>query len=552
MMLHRHQQRRGAVLITVMVVIVVLLLIAYQYLNLMNAESNASVVSGRLAQSRALADSGVHYAAFSLAFPQTVGLSDSPDSYRVWSGNIYDNSEVFSNRPINGPNGVKGYFSIVSPRDPTDTTNSTGYRFGVEDENGKVNLNAIRQMIKKDGNNRTLIETLIKAIPNMNEEQAMAVLNWTEDGGTTDTAESSYYSGLGYQSKGGPYDTTDELLLVKGWTPKQLYGNDKNRNGRLDPDEDDGSGAVDLGLQRYFTVFSRELNVDSTGQQRINVSNTNMQELKTQLDAAVGSELASYIMLVRGSGTAPISSQIQILSELAKPPSSVAMIPNSFAYANNQLSTVSDVTAKQDFKSISLWDLIDTSYVYRVPGMPRQQQIRSPLQSSNKETLRTNLNLLLDKCSTIADLELPARININTCSADMFTALTSAANLPGTEAEKLIQYQPTADMDPNTIPYYKTPAWLITEAGLSPSMLKLINPFITTYSQVFRFQVVGYYEYRGPQVRLEVVVDANNGRPRILHWRDLTDLGKGYHFSQGRGSNTSFRGPSEMLNRRWH
>jgi hypothetical protein len=233
MMLHRHQPRRGAVLITVMVVIVVLLLIAYQYLNLMNAESNASVVSGRLAQSRALADSGVHYAAFSLAFPQTVGLSDSPDSYRVWSGNIYDNSEVFSNRPINGPNGVKGYFSIVSPRDPMDTANSTGYRYGVEDENGKVNLNAIRALIKKDPNARALIETLIKAIPNMNEEQALAVINWTEDGGTTDSAESSYYSGLGYQSKGGPYDTTDELLLVKGWTPKQLYGNDKNRNGDL-------------------------------------------------------------------------------------------------------------------------------------------------------------------------------------------------------------------------------------------------------------------------------------------------------------------------------
>jgi hypothetical protein len=35
-------------------------------------------------------------------------------------------------------------------------------------------------------------------------------------------------------------------------------------------------------------------------------------------------------------------------------------------------------------------------------------------------------------------------------------------------------------------------------------------------------------------VRLEVVVDTNNGRPRIVQWRDLTDLGKGYHFSQAR------------------
>ncbi len=548
MMLHRHQQRRGAVLITVMVVIVVLLLIAYQYLNLMNAESNASVVSGRLAQSRALADSGVHYAAFSLSFPQTVGLSDSPDSYRVWSGNIYDNSEVFSNRPINGPNGVKGYFSIVSPRDPTDTANSTGFRYGVEDENGKVNLNAIRQLIKKDGNNRTLIETLIKAIPNMNEEQALAVINWTEEGGTTDSAESSYYSGLGYQSKGGPYDTTDELLLVKGWTPKQLYGNDKNRNGRLDPDEDDGSGAVDLGMQRYFTVFSRELNVDSTGQQRINLNNTNLQDLKTQLDAAVGEELSAFILLARASTIIPTTLGITPGTAL----------PAGFALTNGKL-TVSDAASlksAKEFKSglteLSMWDLVNTGFMYRprltngAQGPP--QQFRSPLLTANKESLRTTLNVLFDKCSATADAELPARININSCPPDILTAM----GINEADTEKLLSYRPTPDMDPNTIAYYKTPAWLVTEADMSPTVIKAFSQFITTYSQVFRFQVVGYYEYRGPQVRLEVVVDANNGRPRILHWRDLTDLGKGYHFSQGRGSNTSFRGPSEMLNRRWH
>lgn len=547
MILHRHQKRRGAVLITVMVVIVVLLLIAYQYLNLMNAESNASIVSGRLAQSRHLADSGVHYAAFALAFPQTVGLSDSPDSYRVWSGNVYDNSEVFHNRPINGPNGVKGYFSIVSPRDPMDTSNSTGFRYGVEDENGKVNLNAIRQLIKANSSNRTLIETLIKAIPTMNEEQALAVINWTEEGGTTDSAESSYYSSLGYQSKGGPYDTTDELLLVKGWTPKQLYGNDKNRNGRLDPDEDDGSGTVDLGLQRYFTVYSRELNVDSSGQQRINLSNSNLQDLKTQLDTAVGTELANFILLVRASNAVPQPTAVASTIGIG----SASNLPAGFTYQNNKLEVdATKVTASRlDLKTVSLWDFVNTAYPYLVPrpgGNPNQRTlaiINSPLQSTNKETLRTSLTALLDKCSMSADLEIPARININTCPPDMLTAL----GINEADTEKLMQYRPTPDMDPNTIAYYKTPAWLVTEADLNPTLVKAFSQFITTYSQVYRFQVVGYYEFRGPQVRLEVVVDANNGRPRILHWRDLTDLGKGYHFSQGRGSNISFRGPSQML-----
>jgi hypothetical protein len=536
--LHRSGKRRGAVLITVMVVIVVLLLIAYQYLNLMNAESNASVVSGRLAQSRHLADSGVHYAAFALAFPQTLGLSDSPDSYRVWNGNVYDNADIFHNRPINGPNGVKGYFSIVSPRDPTDTASSTGYRFGVEDENGKVNLNAIRQLIKKDttGQVKTTIQTLIQAIPTMNEEQANAVINWTEEGGTIDTAESSYYSSLGYQSKGGPYDTTDELLMVKGWTPKQLYGNDKNRNGRLDPDEDDGTGAADLGLQRYFSVFSRELNVDSTGQQRININNTNLQELKTQLDAAVGTEMSTYILLSRTTTqrTVPTGGVLDLIKIAQQGP--VPPKPAGVDITDDNKLVIGDITQLTGSQQItSLYNLID-KYVAFSQG-PRQGFVNSPFQRSNKEQIRQTLNTLLDKCTTTNDVEIPARINVNTCPPDILTAI----GINSTDSEKLVSMRPSPDMDPNLIPYYKTPAWLITEADVNPSILTQFGAFLTTYSQVFRFQVVGYYEFRGPQVRLEVVVDANNGRPRILHWRDLTDLGKGYHFSQGRATNSSFR-----------
>jgi len=522
------------VLLTVLIVIVVLLLIGYQYLNLMLAESNASIVSGRLAQARHLADSGVHYANFVLAFPQTQNLSDSPDSFRAWYGNIYDNSDIFHYRPVNGPNGVRGYFTIVSPRDPLDTSNTTGYRFGVEDENGKINLNAIRQLIAKDTNPPTvtpLITAMIQAIPNIDPATASAVINWTQPGGTPDSGESAYYSSLGYQSKAGPYDSTDELLMVKGWTPRQLYGNDKNRNGKLDPDEDDGSGQVDLGFQRYFTVYSRELNVDSTGLQRIDLSNKTVADLKTQLDAVFTPDLSNFILLVCASAKKPVSkTQANIEANVGPPP---PLLPNGFTYVDNKLVvTIGNVHSQLDFKTVTLWDFIDTGMAYSFPGPPRKKAFLSPLQTTmDKDTLRAMLTLFFDKCSTSSDYEIPARININTCPADVLTAL----GINESDTEKLMQLRPTPDMDPTLIPYYKTPAWLITEAGLSPTTVSKYSKFITTYSQVYRFQVVGYFEFRGPQVRLEVVVDANNGRPRILYWRDLTDLGKGYNFSSTPG-----------------
>src|SRR5438876_360021 len=80
-------------------------------------------------------------------------------------------------------------------------------------------------------------------------------------------AQSDYYSALSpsYLAKNGPLDTLEELLLVRGVTAQLLLGNDRNRNGQFDPDENDGSGALNPGWASYLTVYSREWNLDSTG-----------------------------------------------------------------------------------------------------------------------------------------------------------------------------------------------------------------------------------------------------------------------------------------------
>ena len=62
----------------------------------------------------------------------------------------------------------------------------------------------------------------------------------------------------------------------------------------------------------------------------------------------------------------------------------------------------------------------------------------------------------------------------------------------------------------------------------SPTRRSGASPSPAARSQVFRVQVVGYYDASGPVVRLEAVIDTNRGSPRILFWRDLTELGRGY------------------------
>jgi hypothetical protein len=63
--------------------------------------------------------------------------------------------------------------------------------------------------------------------------------------------------------------------------------------------------------------------------------------------------------------------------------------------------------------------------------------------------------------------------------------------------------------------------------------MKALQPYITARGSVFRFQVLGYLDKGGPTARVEAVVDGSIlGRPRIVYWRNLTELGKGFDLTQ--------------------
>jgi hypothetical protein len=66
----------------------------------------------------------------------------------------------------------------------------------------------------------------------------------------------------------------------------------------------------------------------------------------------------------------------------------------------------------------------------------------------------------------------------------------------------------------------------MTEANLKADTLKKLEKTVTTKSQVYHVQVIGYFDEGGPAARIEAVIDAPaSGRPRIIMWRDLTELG---------------------------
>ena len=67
-------------LLAVLIVVSILMLAGYRYYHLMTAEHQAVHAANRVAQARTHADSGLHYAAFALSYPDGIGISDEKGS----------------------------------------------------------------------------------------------------------------------------------------------------------------------------------------------------------------------------------------------------------------------------------------------------------------------------------------------------------------------------------------------------------------------------------------------------------------------------------------
>ena len=301
--------RGGTVLLAVLIVLVILSLAAYQYSDLMSAEYQAAYSYTRTAQARAVADSGVHY---------TAALLSNPDTFaNTLNNNPFDNPQVFQDQVIQQGN-FQGHFNVIAILGPDDTASSTLlYRYGVIDECGKINLNALMRL---DSSGKTAHDVLMALnLPNLTEDVINCILDWMDpdDDPRPYGAENDYYSSLNppYQCKNGPLDSLEELLLVKGVTPQMLYGNDLNRNGILDPGEDNGTGVVDLGWSAYLTVLSREQNLNPQGQPRININGSDPNTLYTNLSAVVGTDMADFIRECRTASSTSISSIYELINK---------------------------------------------------------------------------------------------------------------------------------------------------------------------------------------------------------------------------------------------
>jgi hypothetical protein len=163
--------------------------------------------------------------------------------------------------------------------------------------------------------------TMLLRLPGVTEEIADAILDWMDEDSEPREfgVEDDYYAGLDppYYTRNAIPDSLDELLLVKGVTPKLLYGIDWNRNNIVDYGEPEEStldgfgvsdGSLNLGLISLLTLDSREPMVTPDGLDKINVNMDDLEELRTLLEERFeNQDWVDYIISYRQQSSTNVS-----------------------------------------------------------------------------------------------------------------------------------------------------------------------------------------------------------------------------------------------------
>lgn len=346
---------------------------------------------------------------------------------------------------------ANAHFWLIG-RDPAQAPSSEPY-FGLIDEGSKLSLNRV-------GSNT------LESLPNMTLDFANAIIDWRDTNGTM----SLNYSTLGYLPKHSPFETVDELRLVYGATPDLLAGEDINRNGILDANENDenGDGVVDQGLLEYMTVYAREPNFHTDGTMLTNVND--QAELRALLQSVLPSR-AGQIMVALGYGGG----------------------------GGRGGQTGGGGAA--------------TSYTNLL-----QFYLQSGMSS-------TEFGQIYDGITVGSSPYSRGRVNINTAGSTVLTALLVGAGVDqssaASAAQQLVSYRQQNPSNLGSI------AWIVDALGNSSPVIRDLarGDVITTRSFQFTADIAATGPFGRGYRRVKFVFDISEGTPKIVYRQDLSRLG---------------------------
>jgi hypothetical protein len=132
--------------------------------------------------------------------------------------------------------------------------------------------------------------------------------------------------------------------------------------------------------------------------------------------------------------------------------------------------------------------------------------------------------ILMDALTTQDAPVMPGRLNLNECPAELLYGIPM---LDEETVQAILENREVDSDDENR--QFET--WPLVEGILTLDQMRLLLPLLTAGGDVYRAQIVGYFESTGVAHRAEVVIDATTVNPKIVAWRDLSHLGRGFDLS---------------------
>ena len=383
------------------------------------------------------------------------------------TGALYDAPEYFRDVPLG-----RGRFRVFRQGRRDE---GGGIIYGISDEESRLNLNqaAPDELAKLYG---------------MTPDVVAAILDWRDEDNAVSPggAEADYYAALQppCQPRNGRFETTRELLMVRGVSSDLFAGEDANQNGLLDPEEDDGDnsyppdnrdGILDAGWSANLTVDSSARNQNAAGEDRVNIQEADEKALASV--RGISPDLAKAIVASRGQN------RLESLADL------LDLTP---ANPQNQQATPAPGPAGPN-----------------VPSAPQNAAPRS--QPSGPKLVSEDLLMEIgDDLSATSDLSQPGAINVNTASAEVL------ACLPGVShelAQAIVSHRKSAGFFPNI-------AWLLKVPEMSREIFKQVAPLLTARSETYRILSEGKVTSSGARQRIQVIVHVGLEDIQTLSYRE--------------------------------
>lgn len=449
--LSRGRSQRGSVLIIVMWTCLGLVALTLYFANSMSSELRAADNRVTEVESRQAVAGGIRYAGYVLANFAANGAVPNLADYK---------SEAL-------PVGEAQFWLIGRDNSQTPTTEPV---FGLIDEASKLNLN-------------TATRAMLTELPNMTPDLVEAIIGWRRaanaqaaggDPAETGGGSDNVYARLDPPrlNKGGPFESVDELRLVDGATLDILLGEDTNRNGALDANEDDSDasaprdnqdGQLLAGILEYVTVYSRQPNTRADGTRRVNVTNGN------------GQNRQQLIQL--------------LLSKNIEQQRVAAIVNSAFGPATAPGGPGGGPPARPDLTSVAEFMVVS--------------------QMTPEEFVLIHADITTATGATQQGL-----INVNTASEAVL------ACIPGIGLDNAATLAAYRVAHPDVLTSF---AWL-TQV-LPPAAIRQAGRYLTDQSYQFTADVAAVGRFGRGYCREKVIFDTRTGTPRIIYHQDLSAYG---------------------------